>query len=145
MEPGAVSGGDATHSSGDTSPASASRRATQGGNDGGSHDDGSRSSTASQSQQSLQPQQSLTATQRQLSRPLTRLQRGIRKEKVYTDGTVRYNLLAASAEPQKLDEAFSNQNWKNAMDLDYSALLKNRTWHLVPPSKEKCYRLQMGL
>jgi hypothetical protein len=36
----------------------------------------------------------------QPSRPTTRLQRGIRKEKVYTDGTVRYNLLACTGEPQ---------------------------------------------
>jgi hypothetical protein len=24
---------------------------------------------------------------------------------------------------------------KKAMDLDYDALVKNRTWHLVPPMK----------
>jgi histone deacetylase 1/2 len=29
----------------------------------------------------------------------------------------------------------SNKDWKNAMDAEYMALIKNKTWHLVPPHK----------
>jgi histone deacetylase 1/2 len=67
--------------------------------------------------------------------PLTRLQAGIRKPKVYTDGTVRYGFYTSTGEPQSLDEALGDQNWRNAMDIEYDALMKNKTWHLVPPTK----------
>jgi histone deacetylase 1/2 len=62
------------------------------------------------------------------------LQSGIRKEKVYTDGTIKYGFLAAS-EPHNLDEALTDKNWKDAMDSEYKALVQNKTWHLVPPSR----------
>jgi hypothetical protein len=65
----------------------------------------------------------------------TRLQSGIRKEKVYTDGTVRYSFLTTSGEPWNIEEALSNTDWKMAMDSEYSALMNNKTWHLVPPQK----------
>jgi hypothetical protein len=29
----------------------------------------------------------------------------------------------------------SNINWKKAMDVEYMALMKNKTWHLVPPEQ----------
>jgi histone deacetylase 1/2 len=69
------------------------------------------------------------------ARPRTRAQAGIRKPKVYTDGTVRYGCLAVTQEPANLDEALCNKDWKQAIDLEYQALIKNKTWHLVPPSK----------
>jgi hypothetical protein len=71
-------------------------------------------------------------------RPGTRLSKGIRQPRVYKDGTIRYDHLGrftASGEPQFLQEALEDKNWKHAMDLEYSALMKNRTWHLVPPQK----------
>jgi histone deacetylase 1/2 len=68
-------------------------------------------------------------------RPKTRSQSGIRKEKQFTDGTVRYGLFAANGEPNNLEEALGNENWKQAMDDEFSALQRNKTWHLVPPSK----------
>jgi histone deacetylase 1/2 len=68
---------------------------------------------------------------------ITRLQHGIRKPKVYTDGTIRYGCLAESGEPRNLDEAFNNKNWKNAMDEEYNALMRNKTCHLVPMTKGK--------
>jgi histone deacetylase 1/2 len=68
-------------------------------------------------------------------RPHTRLQSGIRKEKQFTDGTVRYGLLAANGEPNNLEEALGNINWKNTMDDEFSALQRNKTWRLVPPGK----------
>jgi hypothetical protein len=64
-------------------------------------------------------------------RPSTRLQYGIRKPKVYTDGTIRYGLLTSSGEPNHLDEALGDSRWKSTMDQEYNALLKNNTWHLV--------------
>ena len=71
------------------------------------------------------------------SRRVTRLQQGIRRHKVYTDGTVRYGNLAVTAEPANLSEALKNDHWKQAMDYEYSALMRNHTWHLVPSSQSK--------
>jgi hypothetical protein len=64
--------------------------------------------------------------------PSTRLQHGIRKPKIYTDGTVCYGLLASTGEPSDHHEALGNSQWKNDMDKEFSALLKNKTWRLVP-------------
>jgi hypothetical protein len=63
-----------------------------------------------------------------------RLQGGIRKPKVYTDGTLRYGCFASSeSEPRSINEALANEHWKSAMDSEFHALLKNKTWHRVPP------------
>jgi hypothetical protein len=67
--------------------------------------------------------------------PTTRLQQGIHKLKIYTDGTIRYGLFAVSGEPRNHLEALGDSKWKLAMDLEYGALMKNHTWHLVPPKK----------
>jgi hypothetical protein len=69
------------------------------------------------------------------ARPRTRLQGGIRKPKIYTDGTIKYSFLATSEEPRNLEDALDNKNWKKAMDEEFGALAKNKTWHLVPPKK----------
>jgi hypothetical protein len=61
------------------------------------------------------------------SRPHTRLQTSIHKPKLYTDGTVHYGCLAESDEPRSLDDALTNKNWKIAMDVEYDALMKNKT------------------
>jgi histone deacetylase 1/2 len=64
--------------------------------------------------------------------------KGIRKPRVYNDGTVRYGMLAASSgEPSSLTDALQNENWRKAMEEEYDALLKNKTWHLVPPNMSK--------
>ena len=42
------------------------------------------------------------------TRPHTRLQSGITKPKVYTDGTVRYANLCAVGEPTSVDEALKS-------------------------------------
>jgi hypothetical protein len=68
-------------------------------------------------------------------RPITRLQKGIRKPKVYTDGIVCYGLLATSGEPHDHREALTDPMWKKAMDSEFDALLMNDTWHLVSPKK----------
>jgi histone deacetylase 1/2 len=73
-----------------------------------------------------------------VSRPSTRLQHGIRKPKVYTDGTICYSHFAAtSEEPRSLQHALADDNWKAAMDVEFLALQKNKTWHLVSPQKGK--------
>jgi hypothetical protein len=71
-----------------------------------------------------------------LARPNTRLQQGIRKPKIYTDGTVRYGLFTSSGEPRNHQEALGDSRWKSAMDLEYDALIKNQTWHLVPSQRD---------
>jgi histone deacetylase 1/2 len=77
----------------------------------------------------------------------TRLRNNIVQAKVFTDGTIRYPVNARGfaaalsadrvsvSEPRNLEEALANPDWKKAMDLEYSALLKNETWELVPPPK----------
>jgi hypothetical protein len=58
------------------------------------------------------------------TRPGTRLQHGIRKPMVYT--------LALCAMVTMRHEALCDSKWKNAMDQELDALVKNKTWHLVP-------------
>jgi histone deacetylase 1/2 len=69
----------------------------------------------------------------------TRLQRGITKPKLYTDGTVRWCNVAttSSDEPSTVAAALENKNWVAAMDIEYQALLRNKTWKLVPKPKDK--------
>jgi hypothetical protein len=69
-----------------------------------------------------------------LARPKTHLQDGICKAKVYTDGTIRYGCFASAAtEPRNTIEALADSNCKKAMDDEYNSLMKNKTWHPVPP------------
>jgi hypothetical protein len=42
---------------------------------------------------------------------------------------------AILSEPCTIAEALGNSNWKKAMDVEYMALMKNKTWHLVPPER----------
>jgi hypothetical protein len=67
----------------------------------------------------------------------TRLQKGIRNPKQYTNGTVRYGMISATGEPHTLSEALSDKNWRRTMEEEYNALIQNKTWHLVPPSNNK--------
>lgn len=50
-------------------------------------------------------------------RPTTRLQQGINKPKGYTDGTVRWCMVAmlSAGEPTSVDETFANKDWVAAM------------------------------
>jgi hypothetical protein len=54
---------------------------------------------------------------------------------VYTDDTIRYGMLTTTGEPSSLTEALSDANGKKAMDHKFDALVKNKTWHLVPLQK----------
>jgi hypothetical protein len=44
-------------------------------------------------------------------------------------------MLASTGEPTSLIEALDDANWKKAMDCEFDALVKNKTWHFVPPRK----------
>ena len=70
----------------------------------------------------------------------TRSRSGIVKKKEYTDGTIRYDkikraFLTSMGEPTHLHDALASKEWKKAMDVEYEALMKNKTWRLVPPTK----------
>jgi histone deacetylase 1/2 len=60
------------------------------------------------------------------------MSRGIVKPREFKDGTVRWGLSSTAEEPVSLQDALSNKKWKEAMDEEYVALMKNKTWHLVP-------------
>lgn len=79
---------------------------------------------------------SVTESDQVSTRPTkTSFQSGIRKEKIYTDGTIKYGCLASTGEPTNEEEALGDENWKGAMKAEYDALVKNNTWRLVPPQK----------
>ncbi|KAK1648882.1 hypothetical protein QYE76_066687 [Lolium multiflorum] len=67
------------------------------------------------------------------SPPRTRASRGIVKPREYKDGTVRWLLSCTTDEPANLSSALTDSNWKGAMDEEFGALMKNKTWRLVPP------------
>jgi histone deacetylase 1/2 len=46
-------------------------------------------------------------------------------------------MLSSTGEPYNLIEALADQNWRQAMEEEYNALIENKTWHLVPPSSNK--------
>jgi hypothetical protein len=54
---------------------------------------------------------------------------------VYTDGTIWYAFLTQSGEPDDVAEALQHGKWREAMNEEYGALVKNKTWHLVPPDR----------
>jgi hypothetical protein len=70
-------------------------------------------------------------------RMTTRLQKGIKQPKKYTDGTIRYGMLTSTGEPSNLAEALDDTRWCQAMQEEYNALMENKTWHLVPPSSTR--------
>jgi hypothetical protein len=45
--------------------------------------------------------------------------------------------LTDAGEPTNLTEALEHTQWKTAMDEEYTALMDNHTWHLVPPNSNK--------
>ena len=46
---------------------------------------------------------------------------------------IKRAFLTTTGEPIRLHDALANKDWKEAMDNEYNALMKNKTWHLVPP------------
>ena len=96
-------------------------------------EDSSGSSVDSQIVPFSVKQQQLATT----SRVMTRLQKCIRNPKIRKDGTIPYGMLCISGEPAKLSDALKDPKWKKAMDEEYGALMKNKTWHLVPGQRGK--------
>ena len=69
----------------------------------------------------------------------TRLQQGITQPVNYKHIT-KYGLVCSTGEldePKTLDAALCDDKWKKAMNEEYMALKKNKTWHLVPPQQGK--------
>jgi hypothetical protein len=66
---------------------------------------------------------------------LSHVGRGIRKPKIYTNGTIRYGFLTTNREPENLEDALQDTNWKEEMNAEILVLERNKTWHLVPPRK----------
>jgi histone deacetylase 1/2 len=52
--------------------------------------------------------------------------------KKYTDGTILYAYFCSTGELSSTAEALPDVRWKAAMDEEYDALIKNKTWHLFP-------------
>jgi hypothetical protein len=65
--------------------------------------------------------------------PHTHFQARIRKPKVYSHVMVLYAFSTTSSEPHSLQEALSTPSSEVAMNDEYTALMRNKTWHLVPP------------
>jgi hypothetical protein len=65
---------------------------------------------------------------------VTRHRDNTRREKVYTDGTVRYDVRrrALFAAPSSHRDALREPAWRSAMADEFSALCQTRTWVLVP-------------
>jgi hypothetical protein len=63
----------------------------------------------------------------------TRLRHNIHKPKVRTDGMVTYFAIKTSSEPTSYTTTMADPLWQQAMNNEFQALLKNKTWHLVPP------------
>jgi hypothetical protein len=67
---------------------------------------------------------------------VTRLRNNISKPLLHTDGTIRYNPssqnFGLSAVPMNYHHALANEKWRLAMDAEYTALMQNGTWSLVP-------------
>jgi hypothetical protein len=70
-----------------------------------------------------------------LACPQTRLQNNIKKPNIYMDGTICYAYLTTSGQSKSTEEPLSHEQWRGAMNDEYQALLKNQTWHLVPPNR----------
>lgn len=65
-------------------------------------------------------------------RPRTRLQNNIVQPKKLFPSMIRYGHFCATGEPETVKEAMSDARWTQAMHDEYSALMRNCTWHLVP-------------
>jgi hypothetical protein len=56
---------------------------------------------------------------------------------VYTDDTIGYGFISTTSKPGDISSALYDPNWKAAMDCEYSDLIHNNTWHLIPPSPDR--------
>jgi hypothetical protein len=63
---------------------------------------------------------------------VTRLQNQIVKPNKQYDGYIRYGNLCVTREPEDVQQALEDPKWRIAMQEEYDALERNKTWHLVP-------------
>ena len=63
---------------------------------------------------------------------ITRAKDGIRKPRVFIAFSPLPLAIATETEPDTTEAALSNPKWKQAMDSEFHALLRNQTWTLVP-------------
>jgi hypothetical protein len=68
-------------------------------------------------------------------RAWTRLQNNFVKPKRLFPGMVRYAHFCSTGEPESLPKAMNDSQWKQAMDEEFTALMANKTWHLVPAAQ----------
>jgi hypothetical protein len=62
------------------------------------------------------------------------LKHHIHQPKVHTDGTVTYSAAkTSSVVTSSLSTALEHPLWRQAMNEEFEALIKNKTWHLIPP------------
>jgi histone deacetylase 1/2 len=64
-------------------------------------------------------------------RPVTRLQLGIVQPRKLFKGMIRYAMISSTGEPENIEDALQDKKWKEAMNEEYEALMKNKTWHLI--------------
>jgi hypothetical protein len=68
----------------------------------------------------------------QLHHGHTGLQNNIIKLKKLFLGMICYANFCSSGELESLHHALADANWKHTMDQEYSVVIKNGAWHLVP-------------
>lgn len=112
--------------------------------------DNDRLPPSSNDQAAASPPQPLAAQSRTQppvfpSHPMvTRSKDGTRKPKSWTDGSIRYPLPHALSvslttdEPTCFTQATRKPEWRAAMTEEINALLKNKTWVLVPLLNTAC-------
>jgi hypothetical protein len=62
---------------------------------------------------------------------ITRSKTSVFRPKEYTD-KIKRAFLTSTGDLINLTDALAHEEWKKAMDDEYHALMKNKTWHLVP-------------
>jgi hypothetical protein len=91
-------------------------------------------------QQSAEYSPSSATTMHDLAMSMIRLAKGIVQPRKFIDGTIWYNpkcsfSVTSPQEPRCLADALDDLGWKEAMNSEFSDLLRNKTWHLVSPSQ----------
>ena len=98
------------------------------------------SSSGSGAANDLRTAGSSVATETSTQQPRrTRLQQGVIQPINYKHIT-KYGMVCSTGEPDEpntLEAALCDEKWKKAMHEEYMALMRNKTWRLVPPQQGK--------
>jgi hypothetical protein len=79
-----------------------------------------------------EPSETVAVPADENQRSHTRLQNNIKKPKQRTDGTMAYLAKLEFSEPVDYKSTLQHKEWKQAMQEEYNALMKNETWELTP-------------